>query len=108
MSSASSTFHLPPLPAMFHCSCFGLVDPSSFPSSFFIARCSGSCAEVASGIPAKTEATRRNYIAHPAIRYQSPGCEAADRWLMLLTFGKMPPLSAAQISISCSRDAIIL
>lgn len=38
-------FHLPPLPAMFHCSCFDLVGPSSFPSSFFIARFPGRCAE---------------------------------------------------------------
>lgn len=38
-------FHLPPLPPVFHCSCFNLVDPSSFPSSFYIACFSGRCAE---------------------------------------------------------------
>lgn len=61
-------FRLPPLPAMFHCSCFGPCRPiviSFF--SFFVARFSGSCAVVASGIAAETKATRRDFIARPAI-----------------------------------------
>lgn len=92
MSSASSTFH--------HCRPCSTVLAATlsthrhFRFLFISLAVPVAVLNVASGIAAETEATRRDGIARPAISDQSAACEAADGSMAFLTFGTMPPLSA--------------